>query len=115
MNQQDRLNLMLGMRTQTNFCNLFNDDIDYDEEPEKIFVCRVCERWFGSKRNLERHLKSGLHKRQQMANADNWDDSYFCYCEPCDRFFISSAMFAKHSRTEKHIKRQNKRDLKKSD
>jgi hypothetical protein len=26
----ERLSLMLNMRTQTNFCNLFNDDIIYD-------------------------------------------------------------------------------------
>jgi uncharacterized Zn-finger protein len=120
MNQQDRLNLMLGMRTQTDFCKLFNDDYNYDddEEPDKIYVCRVCEIWFSTKANLERHLKSGLHKRQVMANNDDWDDSKFYYCEPCDRFFISSPMASKHNKTTAHkkkLERKIKRDLKKSD
>ena len=116
MNQMDRLGLILGMRpSSTNFCNLFNDDYNYDhddEEPDKIYVCRECETWFGTKANLERHLKSGLHKRQQMANADNWDDSQFNYCDLCDRFFISSAMFAKHTRTKPHVKRLMKKKIK---
>jgi len=112
----DRLGLILGMRpSSTDFCKLFNDDYNYDhddEEPDKIYVCHDCERWFSTKANLTRHLKSGLHKRQVMANADNWDDSHFNYCDLCDRFFISSAMFAKHTRTKPHVKRLNKKKIK---
>ena len=119
MNQMDRLGLILGMRpSSTNFCNLFNDDYNYDhddEEPDKIYICRECETWFGTKANLERHLKSGLHKRQVMANNDDWNDENFCYCNLCDRFFISHAMFAKHTRTKRHLKRLNKKTLKQND
>jgi len=110
----DRLGLILGMRpSSTNFCNLFNDDYtyNYDEEPDKIYVCRECETWFGTKANLERHLKSGLHKRQVMANNDDWNDNEFHYCNLCDRFFISPLMYAKHTRTKPHVKRLMKKKL----
>ena len=116
MNQMDRLALILSMRpSSTDFCKLFDDNFnhdDYDEEPEKIYICRECERWFSTKGNLTRHLKSSLHRRQQMANADNWNDEDFHYCDLCDRFFISSAMFAKHTRTKPHVKRLMKKKIK---
>ena len=119
MNQMDRLGLILGMRpSSTNFCNLFNDDYTYDyndNEPDKIYVCDDCERWFSTKANLTRHLKSSLHRRQVMANNDDWNDEDFYYCNLCDRFFISAAMFAKHTRTKPHIKRLNKKTLKQND
>ena len=115
MNQMDRLGLILSMRPQTNFCNLFNDDIIYDpnykddDKPEILYICRVCDRSFTFEHNLSRHLKSSLHKRQAMANVDNWDDYQFHYCEPCDKLFISCHMLAKHSGGKKHLKKINQR------
>ena len=115
MNQMERLSLILSMRPQTNFCNLFNDDIIYDpnykddDKSEILYICRVCDRSFTFEHNLTRHLKSSLHKRQAMANADKWDGYQFHYCEPCDRVFISCHMLAKHSKGKKHLKRINQR------
>jgi hypothetical protein len=115
MNQQDRLNLMLGMRTQTDFSFLFDDGL-VTGHPNKIFVCRICQNWYTFEEDLKRHLKSKLHARQIIYNNDG-DDNFY-YCQPCDRFFISEAMASKHDKTTKHKKKlakKIKRDLKKSD
>lgn len=120
MDHNERLDLLYGMRpSSTNWDNLFNDDIIedvYDGSPEKIFICRTCEKYFTFEHNLTRHLKSSFHKRMVDDLNDEFDEGYYFYCDVCKKWFISQAMLTKHEKTPTHIKKlakKIKRDLKK--
>jgi len=39
-------------------------EVTYDEEVANAFVCDVCQRWFGTERGLQTHMR--VHKEDEL-------------------------------------------------
>ena len=110
MNRQDKLNMIMNMRYGINYCALFNDDYQEDEEyeqPNKIWHCSDCLRWFNAKQAYKRHIKSSLHARQVEFLAESEDeiddkDGLYFPCHICKKVYTSQAFLTRHEASRKH-------------
>ena len=99
MDQKERLEMILGMRPKSNFCNLFNDNYEYDKQhPDKIYICWVCNRWFTLRDTLRVHLKTNYHKRHLLKDDSEKPTHFICSCG-CR---CTKKHKARHERTAKH-------------